>query len=59
MPLPIKNRMEWGPGTDLERLGLTAVTHKAGLIEAENGETEIRFKTETDVKVIIPRHDCY
>lgn len=51
VPMPANDRKEWGPGNDLAQLGLTALTHKDGLIEVENGQTQIRFKADKDVKV--------
>jgi len=53
--MPDIDRKEWGPGSDVARLGLTALTHKDGLIEVENGEAEIRFKADKDVKVMFPQ----
>ena len=53
VPLPANKRHEWGPGHDLARLGLTPMTHTEGLIEVEDGETEIRFKADKNVQVIV------
>ena len=58
VPIPANKRQEWGPGHDLTRLGLTALTHTNGMIEVENGATEIRFKADKKVQVIIDSLKC-
>ena len=52
-PLPVIDRLEWGPGHDLARVGLTALTHTEGHVEVNAGETQLRFKAEKDVQVIV------
>ncbi|KAI0219009.1 hypothetical protein LSAT2_029350 [Lamellibrachia satsuma] len=56
VPIPANKRQEWGPGHDLTRLGLTALTHTNGMIEVENGEAEIRFKADKKVQVQAKLH---
>lgn len=55
-PFPENNRSEWGPGKDLEDMGMTPLTHTGGLIESKNGEVEIRFKADEAVDVLTKLH---
>ena len=34
-------------------MGLTALTHTEGHVEVKTGETQLRFKAEKDVQVIV------
>ena len=43
-PVPKNNRWVWGPGNDLAKAGIVPISHKDAIIEAEDGETELRFK---------------
>ncbi|XP_060078850.1 uncharacterized protein LOC132558320 [Ylistrum balloti] len=53
-PLPPNMRQEWGPGEDTKDMGMTAVTHKKGEVEAEDGDAEIKFTLQKDLEF---RHD--
>lgn len=53
-PLPPNMRQEWGPGEDTTDMGMTAVTHKKGEVEAEDGDAEIKFTLQKDLEF---RHD--
>ncbi|XP_046563898.1 uncharacterized protein LOC124272734 [Haliotis rubra] len=41
---PNNDRSEWGPGADVEAMGMVPVTHDSGIVETQNGEAEIVFK---------------
>lgn len=53
-PLPPNLRQEWGPGEDTKEIGMVALTHKKGEIEAEDGDAEIKFDLNKDLEF---RHD--
>ncbi|XP_071088602.1 uncharacterized protein [Haliotis cracherodii] len=41
---PDNDKSEWGPGADVEAMGMVPVTHDSGIVETKNGEAEIVFK---------------
>ena len=53
---PANNRPQWGPGHDLEAIGLKPLTHKRGMVHVDNGEVEMRFSAEKDVKFLPKVH---
>ncbi|XP_013402730.1 uncharacterized protein LOC106168267 [Lingula anatina] len=57
-PYPLKPQNGYfGPGFHVNDLGISAETHKRGVVDADTGEVEIRFKTkpETGVQMVQPR----
>ncbi|XP_013402740.1 uncharacterized protein LOC106168276 [Lingula anatina] len=57
-PYPLKPQNGYfGPGFHANDLGISAETHKRGVVDADTGEIEIRFKSkpETGVQMVQPR----
>ena len=52
IPLPDNPDIGWGPGTDAERMGLFATSHKEGIIITEDGQVEIHFDKKNSVNVL-------
>ena len=55
-PFPENTRSEWGPGPDLQKIGMKPLTHPDGLIEAEKGETEIKFEAQHKIDLLPKLH---
>jgi hypothetical protein len=56
-PYPENTRNEWGPGHDLEDIGLRPLTHHDGIISTKTGETEIRFRAVKRVEILAQLHN--
>ena len=51
--LPVNLRQEWGPGADMDNIGLHPLSHKEAIIEAEdNGDIEVRFRSGINHEVL-------
>lgn len=53
-PLPPNIREEWGPGEDTKDMGMVALTHRKGQVEADDGDAEIKFSLEKELEF---KHD--
>lgn len=59
IPLPIVPAIGWGPGKELENIGMEAVTHLSGVASIdEHYTTELKFKVdkEMDLKAELRHH---
>jgi hypothetical protein len=53
-PLPPNSREEWGPGEDTKDMGMVALTHRKGQVEADDGDAEIKFSLAKELEF---KHD--
>ncbi|XP_064609386.1 uncharacterized protein LOC135473466 [Liolophura sinensis] len=49
-PYPVNSRIEWGPGVDTERLGISALSHPSGLVVSKRGQAEIHFRVKQQME---------
>jgi hypothetical protein len=54
-PLPPNSREEWGPGEDTKDMGMVALTHRKGQVEADDGDAEIKFSYANIIRLSLSK----
>lgn len=55
---PANDRCEWGPGQATQNLNMIPLTHEKGIVEAKDGEAEIRFYVPNDMEFLTHFSKC-